>query len=92
MIVFVSLGFSAGIPLMTVVTFFALLSRYLYLKYIFIRYCKIPKTYDEALDLKTSGLLPYGVMIHFMFGIWMFGVTTIFNSDSSTFDSWVKLK
>ncbi len=89
MIVFVSLGLSPGIPLVTIVTFFALWFRYLYLKYIFIRYCKVPKTYDEALDLKVSGLLPYGVILHFAFGIWMFGVTSIFNSDSSSFESWV---
>lgn len=89
MIVFVSLSLSAGMPLITVVSFFALWFRYLYLKYIFIRYCKVPKTYDEALDTKVSGLIPYSVCIHFMFGIWMFGVTTIFNSDSSSINSWV---
>jgi hypothetical protein len=89
MIVFVSLGLSPGIPLVTIVTFFALWFRYLYLKYIFIRYCKVPKTYDEALDLKVSGLLPYGVVLHFAFGIWMFGVTSIFNSNSNSFEAWV---
>lgn len=45
-IVFVSLALSSGIPLITVVSFFALAFRYVYLKYIFIRYCKIPKTID----------------------------------------------
>lgn len=71
------------------VSFFALAFRYFYLKYIFIRYCKIPKTIDEALDQKVSGLLPYSVLLHFMIGIWMFGVTTIFSSDSSSFNDWV---
>jgi hypothetical protein len=89
MIVFGSLGLSSGMPLITIISFFALWLRYLYLKYLFIRYCKIPKTYDEALDLKVSGLLSYGVCIHFMIGIWVFGVTTIFNSNSSTFNDWV---
>lgn len=85
MIIFVSLGLSPGMPLITIVSFFVLWFRYIYLKYIFIRYCKVPKAYDEALDIKVSGLIPYGVCIHFMLGIWMFGVTSIFNSNSSTF-------
>jgi hypothetical protein len=89
MIVFVSLALSSGMPIITIISFIALGLRYLYLKYVFIRYCKIPKTYDEALDLKVSGLLPYGVLIHFACGIWMFGVTTILKSDSSSFDTWV---
>ena len=89
MIVFVSLALSSGIPLITIVSFFALGLRYLYLKYTFIRFCKIPKTYDQALDLKVSGLLPFGVVVHFAFGIWMFGVSTILKSDSSSFESWV---
>lgn len=80
MIVFVSLSLSGGMPIITVASFFALWFRYLYLKYIFVRYCKVPKTYDEALDLKVTGFLPYAVVIHFMLAIWMFGVSSIFNS------------
>ena len=34
-------------------------------------------------------LLPYSVLLHFMVGIWMFGVTTIFKSDTSSFNDLV---
>ena len=80
MLVFVSLSLSGGMPIITIATFFALWFRYIYLKYIFVRYCKVPKTYDEALDLKVTGFLPYAVVIHFVLAIWMFGVSSIFNS------------
>lgn len=89
MTVFVSIGLSAGMPIIIIAAFFGLLFKYLYLKYLFVRFCKIPKTYDEALDLKVVGLLPYCILLHFMLGIWMFGTTTIFSSDSSDFANWV---
>jgi hypothetical protein len=46
MTVFVSIGLSSGIPFITIVTFFVLLLKYLYLKYTFIRFCKTPKIID----------------------------------------------
>ena len=41
------------------------------------------------LDLKVSDLLPYGLLLHFMFAIWMFGVQDIFELESSAVSEWV---
>lgn len=88
MITVVSLVFAPGMPIIAIVGFFALLFRYLYCKYIFIRHCKIPKTYDESLDTKMTGILPYGILLFFAFGVWMFGEKNIFKWDSSFVESW----
>jgi hypothetical protein len=84
MIVFVGLAFSGGMPLITLVCFFILFLKYFYIKFLFIRYSKIPKTYDEALDLKVTGLLPFALIFHMSFSIWMFGVDSIFESSTNS--------
>lgn len=89
MVVFVCLVLSGGMPIVTIVGFFAVALRYIYLKYYFIKYCRVPKAFDEALDLKVSDILPYGLLLHFMFAIWMFGVKEIFELESSAVSNWV---
>jgi hypothetical protein len=37
------------------------------------------------LDLQISSLIPYAIIIHFSFSIWMYGSTGIFAYDSSIF-------
>jgi len=74
MIVVVSLAFAPGMPIIIVIGFLAILARYAYCKYIFIRHCKVPKTYDESLDTKMTRIIPYGILFFFAFGVWMFGV------------------
>lgn len=46
-----SLAFCGSMPVIVVITFLALFLRYFFEKYYFFRYCRIPKTFDEALDL-----------------------------------------
>lgn len=29
--------------------------------------------FDEALDLQVSSLIPYGIIVHYAFSIWMYG-------------------
>ena len=82
-----SLAFCGSMPVIVVITFLALFMRYFFEKYYFFRYCRIPKTFDEALDLEVSSLLPYAIIIHFCFSIWMFGNTEIFAFDEITFTS-----
>ena len=81
MIVFVSLFFSGGMPILLVTGFFAIFLRYLYFKYHFIRFCKIPKVFDESLDQYATNMLIYAIILHFMISIWMYGVTSIFKED-----------
>ena len=89
MVVFVCLVLSAGMPIITIVGFFSITLRYIYLKYYFIKYCRIPKAFDEALDLKVSDVLPYALLLHLVFAIWMFGVKEIFEMETSAVSNWV---
>jgi len=54
MIVFVSVALCGPIPLLLFIGAVALLSRYLFWKYYFIRFCKITPTFDESLNSKVS--------------------------------------
>lgn len=78
MIVYVGLALSPGMPLITLATALALALRYFYFKLLFIRFSKVPKAYDEALDLKVAGLLPYALLMHLAIGVWQFGVSSVF--------------
>ena len=82
-LVFMSLAFCGSMPIIVVITFLALGLRYGFEKYYFFRYCRIPKSFDEALDLEITSLLPYAIIIHFCLSIWMFGTTEIFAYDAS---------
>lgn len=77
------LAFSGGAPIMTIICFITITFRYLYYKYLFFRHCKIPKTFDEALDNVLVTIIPFGIFLHFAFSIWMFGVTNIFSADTA---------
>ena len=46
MIFFVGFAFSGGMPCMIVVTFVGIITRYSYLKFLFIRFSKVPRTFD----------------------------------------------
>lgn len=72
-------------PMITILCFLAVLIRYFYEKFYFFRYCRIPKMMDEALDLKITSMLPYAILIHFCFSIWMYGTNSVFQYDSTTF-------
>ena len=86
-LVFMCLAFCGSMPVLTVLAFLSICLRYVYEKYYFFRYCRIPKTFDEALDLQVSSLIPYGIITHFCFSIWMFGNSGIFQYDDSIFSS-----
>lgn len=82
-----SLSFSGGMPLITILCFLAIALRYFFEKFYFFRYCRVPKMFDEALDLKVTSLIPYAILIHFCFSIWMYGANSVFENDATTFSS-----
>lgn len=81
-LVFMALAFGGGMPAINIICFFALMLRYFYQKYYFFRFCRVPKMFDEALDLQVTSLIPYGVIVHFAFSIWMFGNDGVFQYNS----------
>lgn len=46
MVILVGYVFSSAIPLLLPLTFIGLITRYYYFKYSFVRFCRIPRTYD----------------------------------------------
>lgn len=78
MIVFVTMILCGPMPLMMVLGTVALGSRYLYWKYYFIRFCKIPPTFDESLNTNVLNILPWAVFIHLAVSIYAYGNTDIF--------------
>lgn len=73
MIVFVTLMLCGPIPLLLFFGTIALGLRYLFWKYYFIRFCKIPPTFDESLNDKVLRILPWSVFIHLAISIYAYG-------------------
>ena len=78
MILLVTMMFSGGMPVMIPITFIGLFTRYLYFKHSFIRFCRVPKTFNESINNKVLRILPFCVFFHFAFSLWMYGVSEIF--------------
>jgi hypothetical protein len=67
------------------VTFIGIITRYAYLKFLFIRFSKVPKTIDEALNETVISYFPWTLALHFCMSIWMYSVRTIFAFEESIF-------
>ena len=78
MTIFVCFMFSGGMPLMVPISFVGLLTRYLYFKSSFIRFCRVPKTFDDSINNRVMKMLPVCVIVNLMMCIWMYGVSEIF--------------
>ena len=80
MLIFVGFVFSGGIPFMSIFTFIGLFTRYIFLKYTFIRFCKIPNYYTDAINDRAKLILQISLIVHMCMSIWMFGVAEIFGT------------
>ncbi|MBS1890027.1 MAG: hypothetical protein JST59_01935 [Actinobacteria bacterium] len=78
MIVFVSVALCGPVPILLFIGGVALLTRYFFWKYYFIRFCKITPTFDESLNSKVTGVLYWAVILHLCFSIYAYGNTEIF--------------
>ena len=74
MIIFVGFAFSGGIPFMIPLSLIGLATRYIYYKFAFIRYCRIPKAYTTTMTQRVESILPIILIFHILFTIWMLGV------------------
>ena len=50
MITYIGFTFSGGMPFIIFISFFGLATRYIYFRYAFIRYSRVPPAYNEALN------------------------------------------
>lgn len=78
MYVFIGFGFAGGMPSFLFLTFFGLIIRYIYFKFAFIRYSRVPPAYNEALNDEMILLMPTTLIIHCLISIYMYGSTTVF--------------
>lgn len=78
MLIFVGFIFSGGIPFMLPLTLIGLATRFLVLKYIFVRFCRIPNYYTESMNERAKIILQLTLIIHLGVTIWMYGVNDIF--------------
>lgn len=86
MFIVVGITFSPGIPSLLIVTGIGLMLRYLYFKFVFIRFSRIPKSMDESLNTMLLRLLAFGIFSHLILAIWMYGVDELFDHTDSFLD------
>jgi hypothetical protein len=89
MIMLVGFTFSGGMPCIIPITFIGIITRYFYLKFLFIRFSKVPKPIDEHLNEQVITYFPWILFFHFLMSIWMYSVPTIFAFEESIFSTWV---
>lgn len=78
-------------PAIIPVTFLGLISRYIYFKIAFIKYSRVPKVYNEALNMRVLNIIKITLILRLMFGIWIYGAYDIFAEEISIFETdWVK--
>lgn len=90
MYVFIGFGFAGGMPSFLFLSFFGLIVRYIYFKFAFIRYSRVPPAYNEALNDEMLLLMPTTLITHCLISIYMYGSTTVFASETSFLSSYVK--
>lgn len=74
---------------MIIVSFVGIITRYCYLKFLFIRFSKVPKSIDEHLNIAVLSYFPWALGGHFLMTIWMYNVSSVFAFEESIFSNWV---
>ena len=82
-VVFVSMCYSTGIPIMYLFITAAAFTFYWTDKYLFTRWYRTPPQYDSRISLQFSGYIPWAILIHCVFGTWMLANRRMFSSDHS---------
>ena len=80
-VVFVSLAYSTGIPLLYLIVSITAFTFYWIDKYLFTRWYRTPPQYDAQISLQFSSYLPYAAVLHLLFGTWMIANRRMFSSD-----------
>lgn len=83
-VVFVSMTYSTGMPILYLVITTAAFTFYWVDKYLFTRWYRTPPQYDARISLQFSSYLPWAMLLHFLFGTWMLANRRMFSSDHSS--------
>ena len=79
--IFIAFLFSSGMPLLLVWGAAGIVVTYWTDKFTFLRVVRTPPGYDEKIARATGSLLPYAVLLHCLFGMWMYSNQNIFQMD-----------
>lgn len=58
---------------MMIVVFFCLVVRYFYLKYIFVRFCKVPVVYNEIINDRVIVIIKVILLLRCVISVYMYG-------------------
>jgi hypothetical protein len=91
-VIFVTLLFSSGMPILNPMAMLFIASAYACDKFMLLRVFKKPY-YDAALADITAKMLPFGAMMHCLNGFWMYGVNDLMLSQQiSILDSFLNYR
>lgn len=78
-------------PAIIPVSFIGIITRYVYFKIAFVKYSRVPKAYNEALNLRTMNIMKIAIIAKCIYATWIFGVDDIFAREYSVFSFTVLL-
>ena len=78
MVIFTCYLYSGGMPLLNVFCFFTLVFLYWIDKYLILHHYKKPPRYSPIFNDRILVVLPYAVILHCAFALYMFGSESIF--------------
>ena len=82
MTVYVTLLYSAGLPLLYPIAAAAFTAYYWVDKFLFLRFYRTPPAYSNKLSQWSSSILSYAVILHLMVAIWMYSADGIFRASN----------
>ena len=81
-IVFVSLFYSTGLPLLISATFIYLTSTYYIDKFMMFRFCRTPPNYPKELEKSIRTICWIVIPLHCILSVWMLGSSKLFAGTS----------
>eukprot|EP00743_Colponemidia_sp_Colp-15_P005010 GILK01005396.1.p1 GENE.GILK01005396.1~~GILK01005396.1.p1 ORF type:complete len:784 (+),score=111.46 GILK01005396.1:81-2432(+) len=79
--IFVTMLYCSGLPILLPFAAASLTLVYWADKILFLRVCQRPPAYDEAASSLVLSVLPFAIVFHLAFAIWMYGVGSLVQSD-----------
>jgi len=71
------------------ISFIGLIFRYIYFQFIFIRFSRVPKTFNEALNQRVLTIFKIVLLTRCLISLYMYGASGVFAMEESQFMTWV---
>lgn len=86
-ILFVCFSYATGLPMLYYIGCLSMVSFYWVDKYMFTRIVRLPPVMDEKLAQRATSLLPFALILHTGFGMWMLSNSDIFQANAALDDA-----